>query len=283
MGKPDFLVVGARKSATTWLHDCLSHHPGIFVPPEKEVHFFCPDECPKSRRDRGVEWYEEIFPDDEGIVPGELSVDYMYYRDSTAEEIAELYPSTKLIFLLRNPVDRAYSAYWMKRHSNPGMDEFRAYIDEDHPFIDRGFYYRQIERFLHQFPEDQIEIFFHDDLVEDSEALIQDVFRFLGVDDTFVPPTLGEKVGSTRVFSSPVTRLAYQGGKQVLQVPVFLDLWRWLKRKTPIRRLLFGADGSRTTYPEMEEETRERLLSIYREENRKLFDLVGRKLDSWQR
>lgn len=281
MGQPDFLVVGAKKSATTWLHDCLDHHPQVVVPAMKEVHFFCPEQCPKSRSDKGVQWYETQFPDRDGIVRGESSVDYMYYHDTTARAIASRYPSTKILFLLRNPVDRAYSDYWMSRRNDPEIAEFEDLIDLDHPFIARGLYHRQIQGFLEFFPKEQVSIFFHDDLVTDPAGFIRSVYGFLEVDADFEPPAVGETIAATRVVSSPLGRVLYRRMGNLMKVRLFVALWRWLKEHTPLKRLLFGEEGNKRGYPEMAPDVRRRLVSLYRDENKRLFDLVGREIPAW--
>src|SRR5688572_14326389 len=106
---PDFLIVGAMRSGTTSLHKYLQAHPDVFVASGKEVHFF------DRRYGRGLDWYRSRFA---GVtterVVGEATPAYMYDENAIAR-IAHDLPDARLIVVLRNPVDRAYSHYWRNR------------------------------------------------------------------------------------------------------------------------------------------------------------------------
>ncbi len=101
----DFIGVGAQKSGTSWAYACLYEHPEICAP-VKEIHFFS-----RPRYEEGKEWYEGHFKKcEEGLLRGEFSTSYLYSEESP-ERIHACYPNAKLIAILRNPIDRAYSQY----------------------------------------------------------------------------------------------------------------------------------------------------------------------------
>lgn len=108
--RPNFLGVGASKSATSWVHTCMEEHPEIFVPSEKEIHFF------NYNYEKGFDWYESFFH--EGIgkkAIGEIS-GYLI-TPGVPQRIYDYNPDMRLLFFLRNPIDRAYSHYCMDLRS----------------------------------------------------------------------------------------------------------------------------------------------------------------------
>jgi len=281
MGVPNFIVAGTQKAATTWLHECLNEHPEVFVPKVKEVHFFCKEHCGKSRNNLGTDWYISQFPDNKSFKAiGEISVDYMYY-EHIAEDIFNFNPNMKILFILRNPVDRAYSAYWMNKRHKSNMPEFQEFIRVDHEFIDRGFYYNQIERYF-EFFNKNIKIFIYEDLLKNPEAFIKEVYSFLNVDDGFIPQTLYYKVASTRELGSLIGKVLYKYVAPILKKSALLSsLWRAVKFNTPAKRLFSVTKENTSKYKTINTNDRECLIEIYKKENKKLFDLIGRNIDEW--
>ena len=281
MGVPNFIVAGTQKAATTWFHECLNEHPEVFVPKVKEVHFFCKEPCGKSKNNLGTGWYISQFPDNKSFKAiGEISVDYMYY-EHIAEDIFNFNPNMKILFILRNPVDRAYSAYWMNKRQKSNMPEFQEFIRVDHEFIDRGFYYNQIERYFEFFKEN-IKIFIYEDLLRNPEAFIKEVYSFLNVDDGFIPQTLYYKVASTRELGSLIGKVLYKYVAPILKKSSLLSsLWRAVKFNTPAKRLFSVTKENTSKYKTINTNDRECLIEIYKKENIKLFDLIGRNIDKW--
>ena len=106
MNLPDFICIGVQRAGTTWLYECLKEHPEIFVPETKELHFF------NDNYEKGMTFYSDFFNDANSTkqVIGELTPNY--YHDFTAlERISQSLPNVKIIFILREPVARAYSHY----------------------------------------------------------------------------------------------------------------------------------------------------------------------------
>lgn len=277
----DFVVAGTQKSATTWLYECLNEHPQVWVPRIKELHFFCPEGvCPKSRRAQGLDWYREQFQyEDRYEVRGELSVDYMYFP-GIAEELASLNPELKVIFILRDPVDRAYSAYWMGRRNMVDYPPFADFLRPDSDVVARGFYHQQIERYRALFPDRQILILIYEDIARDPQAFIARVFRFLEVDEGIVPSAVTQVIGETKAMSPRFSRLFYRYAAKALKIPFVLWGWRVFKRVTGIKRAKSGEERA-SKYVPMQASERESLARIYSEENEKLFALIDRRIATW--
>jgi len=181
MPLPNFLCVGAQKAGTTTLHDILIQHPEIYLPEIKETKFFQDN----SKYRKGLDYYEkEFFGKWNGErAVGEIDSVYMYFEYVPERIYKHLGKDIKLIFMLRNPVDRAYSHYWMSYRRGYETETFeraieleqkRIKIDEFHKihfsYIDRGFYAKQIKRYLKLFPkENMLFIIFEEDFLKNRK------------------------------------------------------------------------------------------------------------------
>jgi hypothetical protein len=184
---PDFLVIGAAKSGTTTLYHYLARHPGIHMSPQKEPCFFDAD---RSWR-RGPDWYRSLFAgarDDQAC--GEASTNYTRFPQvpGVPERIAALVPGAKLVYLLRDPVERAYAHYvhrWTKE-LHPGLpfaQGFEEFVARDPMCLDGSDYLLQVGRYLPHFRADALHVLYLDDLVGDPARALRRLFRFLGVDE----------------------------------------------------------------------------------------------------
>lgn len=213
---PDFLIVGAAKSGTTSLHYYLKQHPDIFMPTKKELYFFSYMDTAESRIPNwirkekhgafNVEDYADCFvAAKEEQVSGEASPLYLYtYRD-TIKNIktvyGEQYRNVKIIIILRNPVERAWSHFIMnKRDGSEQMDEFREASrpeiikerlennrDMGFDYIGLGMYNEQVGAFMAEFP--QVKVLLYDEFCADALKVVKDIFNFIGVDADFSPNT----------------------------------------------------------------------------------------------
>lgn len=213
----DFLVIGAQKSGTTSLFKYIQHHPSLYLPPQKEVEFFVND----AVYSKGVDWYLDVhFSDvDERKLRGEVCPAYMGYSSAPARIHAE-FPEMKLIAILRNPIDRAYSHYRMavrrgtetrpfheviEAQKNDGIvaPETKSTGQNDSPFmLSFSLYGKTLDRYLEYFERVQILILFQEDLDSNPRESVARLFSFLGVDDSYEPDNLGRgyHVGGIKRF-----------------------------------------------------------------------------------
>ncbi len=187
---PDFICIGAQKAGTTWLHRQLSGHPEIFLPPGKELDYFFSDRSPS--------WYKAQFSDAAaGQLTGDISPNYMP-RESIPARMAELAPAARLICLLRDPADRAFSQWKMARDRGniPRSQSFSDAFANDARFIrTRGHYGMLIRRYERLFPLGiQFRVFFFDDIVARPYELLKEIFAYLGVDQDYRPAGVNEVV-----------------------------------------------------------------------------------------
>lgn len=213
MSLPTFLVIGAAKSGTTALYSYLGQHPDVYVPALQEpswfsfdgqtLEFTAPDGAEpalnRSITERSI--YEELFADAApGQARGDVSPAYLYWP-GTAEKARSEVPEARVLAILRNPVDRAYSAFMhARREGREPLADFRSALEAEPERISRncGFIWRyrdlgrypiQVRRWLDQFPPDQIMFGTYDEFSADPVGFCRRAQAFIGVDDGFTPRT----------------------------------------------------------------------------------------------
>jgi len=203
--KIDFLIIGAQKSATSWLYDCISEHPQICVPKQKKEIEYIGGELYKKN---GLEWYFSLLNHCGGEkVKGDVSVEYLY-NENSPELLKQFLPNVKLIVSLRNPNERAISAYyWYLRKgllpSDKSMSETLTYLKESHEegkknvagidIIERGIYDEQLARYLKYFDGSQLLVLLYEEIKLNPKAVLKKLFAFLNVDENFIPKSMLDK------------------------------------------------------------------------------------------
>jgi len=293
---PNFLVVGAAKAGTTSIYQYLKQHPDVYMSPIKEPKYFssvCLDLPFKGPGDGGVglEWaltwdeYLELFAEVKGEKAiGEASADYLYYHDKVIPLIKDRLGNVKIIIILRNPVERAFSAYtYLVRDGRETLSFEEALQAEDdrrrenYSFIwfykDAGFYYSAVRAYIDAFGKDKVKIYLFEDLKSDAVALMQDIYRFIGVDDTFVP-----KIQRYNVSGVPKSKFLHN----FLRKPsIVKSVAKHLIPERARRNLVLEIQNRNLTKPEMKPETRKRLIGVYRDDIKQLEKLIGRDLSFW--
>lgn len=267
---PDFVIVGAQRCGTTSLYRYLDGHAGVFMAATKELHFF------DRHFAQGLGWYRAQFESARtDQLAGEATPRYM--SDGLAiERLATAVPDARLVAILRNPVDRAYSHYWMERARGREQlsfeDAVAAEEARDDPevlpaYLGQGRYLRQLQRITDRFPREQLLVLLFDDLCRDAAATFSGLCRFLGVDDRITPPVVGRRVNEFVSFRS-----------------------LWLRRLTklvppsvPVLSRGLGRLNSRSgdAYPPLDPTTRAELVGRFDADNRALAQWLGRDLGIW--
>ena len=266
---PNFLVIGAPRSGTTWIELNLRQHSDVFFPERKELHFFDRDE----NYARGMPYYEAFF-ENTGTVRavGEGTPDYLHIPKAAAR-IKEHLPEAKLIVSLRNPVERVYSRYWNARgkyEENANLS-FEQKLSDKPAFIAEGLYFQHLSRYLDLFDRSQLLILLFDDLKADSLAFLRQIYEFLDLDPDCQSVLLNQKIGTS----------ASQKRNARSKLLFYL---RKASRRMGLYRMADTIDrANRVPLPKMRPETREWLLrEHYGEQIERLEDLIGRDLSSWR-
>lgn len=195
---PTFLIIGTQKSATRWLRYNLGRHPDVFTPKVSEVSFF------DVNYDKGLDWYRGHFADaGDATAVGESTPGYTMWRrrpERCAKRIAADLPDARLLAILRNPIDRCYSAFI--HHQTMGrippeadlLDHVRTTDPETDGFglVSGGWYARSLAPYYEQFDADQLLVVLNDDVKSDERATFAAAATHIGVDPDFVPPKLDE-------------------------------------------------------------------------------------------
>jgi hypothetical protein len=274
---PNFLVIGAHKAGTTTLYEHLRRHPDVFLAAHKEVHYFS-----GHNWDRGRQWYESLFDDVAGEhAVGEASPGYACWPffEHVPERAAALIPAAKLVYIVRHPIERLISHY---RHDATYWGESQP-IDEavlDHrAYVSRSMYALQIDQWRDAgYAADQILVITTEDLRDRATETLAGVFRFLGVDDSFQPKTVGEVFNYWAVLRRPrgraeaVRRSGLHRRVRAL-VPARARQWAWRRMTVPVDPALVNI----TIRPETEAALRERL----QPDLRRLREYLGADFDCW--
>ena len=297
---PNFLVIGAAKSGTSSLFRYLGQHPQIYTPPRKEPGFFAFEGQPvcfagpgDERRNRLVVTdlaaYRALF---QGITTekaaGEASVVYLY-SPTAPDRIKFSLPKVKLIALLRNPVERAFSSFshLIRDGREPILDFADALQAEEARmranwqylwhYKQLGFYHAQLSRYFERFPRAQLAVYTFDQFSADPLGTLQSIFDFLELDSHFVPDTSRRFNRSGRPKSKQLHRylMRPRGSRSPMRLYLPPALRRWLYDTamqwniTPSVKLDFPA------------ETRHYLTELYREDILKLESLIQQDLSMW--
>jgi hypothetical protein len=219
------------------------------------------------------------------IAIGEASPSYLYHAKAAAR-IKYYCPDVKLIAILRDPVERAYSQFL--HHAREGFEnclDFSAALREEdnrilnkwwwgYFYVDGGFYYTQLQRYFEKFDSSKIKVYLYEDLRSNRYDLIKDIFQFLEVDDNFIPDT------STKynVTGIPKNKFLHEllSKQNFLKTSVKAIMPQGLRRK-----LAMNLKNANLVKPEFSLEIRKQLIEIYREDILKLQNLIQRDISSW--
>ncbi|MCK5009609.1 MAG: sulfotransferase domain-containing protein, partial [Deltaproteobacteria bacterium] len=163
------------------ISDMLRQHPEVFLPEEKELQFFNEYNLFGEKRAwrykiHGIKYYQKLFTDsNENQIKGEFSNQYMQ-EEKVSQYIHDTFPEIKIIAVLRNPVDRAYSAYWYFREMLNNIERLTTFEEaiEKNPkeYLERGKYYKKLKPYYRLFPVKNIHIILHDNIKENPEKVL---------------------------------------------------------------------------------------------------------------
>jgi hypothetical protein len=259
------------RSGTTALARYLGAHPDVFVPPEKELHFF------DRNFERGVDWYASKFARARGEhAIGEATQTYMYDPRSV-RRLSQVVPDARLIAILRDPVDRAYSHYWLNRARGLELLSFADALaieperlaSEDrrqryvYSYLDRGRYLEQLQMICEYFPRSSLQVLMFDDLCRDPARTFKEVCAHLNVNTDFRPDELGRRINAHVTFKSPRLRRFAKG----------------LPR--PLARAIGRVNVRKGGYEPMEPGLRASINALFQDDVRALSDWLGSELPEW--
>lgn len=295
MTLPNFLVIGAAKSGTTSLHYLLGQHPQVFMCPEKEIGFFWAYGENVVLKGPGSEKLRHRLVDDLGryqnffkavtnqTAIGESSVRYLT-SPHAPHTIHRFIPQARLVAILRQPAERAYSAFLHNlRDGLEPCKDFTTAIAQERDglrddwmfcrYLKQGFYAECLSRYLQVFPDGQMFIALFDDLLQNAQGLVAKLFLYLGVDDSFAVDA-SKPANVSGVIRNPFLRLIWTRSNRLratlrpwIDPRVRHSTFEWLIR-----------DLYKPVYPP---EIRAELTKFYRQDILQLQDILGRDLSHW--
>lgn len=224
---PNFIIIGEQKCGTTTLYEHLIKHPKIIPALRKEIHFF------DNHYDNGLNMYKAFFPTNNEIqqnssITGEASPNYLHHP-LVPKRIKENLPNVKLIVLLRNPVERAYSHFIMmktgkfetlsfenaieyekhvlKEGKISWKNQYRVFNNTHHPYLMRSIYVNNLKRWLEIFPRDKILVIKSEDFKSDKSQILKETFEFLNVPPYSIKKLKNKNVSSYKSMKSNTRKM----------------------------------------------------------------------------
>lgn len=307
---PNFFIVGAAKSGTTSLYEYLRLHPEVYMAPIKETHHFSTDidntkfrpnyaralnkdlsKFLDSDMEEGIfhafvkDWneYARLFKNvNEQKAVGEVTNSYLYSHEAAKNIIAK-FPDARIMMMLRNPVDRAFSHYLMDLRIGYETEDFMTAVKKDmsrnpkgwgisNLYVEIGMYYDQVKRYIELFPASQRRIYIFDDFVKNPHATMKDIFHFLGVSD---------ETGID--FRKKYNPSFIPKNKFIGKLNTQKRIKDWLKSvlPKPVKSKFKKTFYTDKDLPKIKAEERKFLAGIFREDVMKLSQLLNRDLSFW--
>ncbi len=309
---PTFILAGAVKSGTSSLYEYLDQHPRVFMSPVKEPHYFSAADMdfrafrPLIRKRVGAfnlqqylespmkkkvyrayithwEDYLKLFKNaGNAIALGEASTSYLW-APSAPGAIREKIPDVKIIILLRNPVQRAFSHYLMDVKNNLTRLSFAEAVREDLAvtgpswgknamYIETGLYAAQVKRYQQVFPPDRLMIILQDDMIQDLSGTLKGIFRFIGVDPD-AEIDLKPRHNTATLPANRVISMLYNN----LLMRKYVSGPLGEKLKAPLKKIFFKTTG----LPVLTEAEKRNLSGLFEKDIHELQLLIKRDLSPW--
>jgi hypothetical protein len=297
---PDFIIIGAQKAATTFLQSCLRDHPEVFMPKGETTFFETPD---YELANGDIANLHEIF---EGRSEKYFGIKRPNYigKPEVPERIEHHLPDAKLIAVLRNPLDRAISAY----HHNinygfiPPIDfeqgmsmiinnsSYRNQYKRSPEIIEFGYYYKYLQKYSFYFKNNQMLILLHEDMISNKLDTIRKVYKFIGVNPNFIPHSLNSRPQAvvynlTRLkFRSIRNRIIYNYNKDRTRIVSNKEntIYFILAKIITVIDLVFLAVIFKNNKPRISSSLKKKLFNIYKYDIEMLRKLIDRDLSNWK-
>lgn len=283
MNMPNFLVIGAMKAGTTALYHALKQHPQIYMSHIKEPHFFTyeGEQLNYAGPVTDLESYHQLFEEaSQGTIKGEVSPSYIY-SPKAPERIKNYLPNVKLVAILRNPVERAYSNFLMAVRQGDETLSFTQALEQEQQRIknnwgllwhyqSKGFYAEQLQRYFKLFNQEQIRIYLYEDWNNHPTGLLQDMFGFLDVDSAFTPDT-DSRHNTSGIPQNNIVKTLVQKTYPL----------RFIYRKLASEELRSHVKKQVFHKPILSTQLHAQLIDLYREDILELQTLLQRDLSSW--
>lgn len=249
MTLPNFLIVGAAKCGTTSLYEYLKVHPEVFMPKRKEPNFFAgPSQGNKVSEKEYISLFSRV---EREKAIGEASVAYLFAEGTPARIYEHLGPRTKILIILRNPVDAAYSLWGHKRREGGEKLEFQEAVESEpqrirdpdfiknctgwlysYAYLERARFACQVQNYISQFGSEQVKVLIFEEFFSDPVKWYSEVCRFLGVSDDYQPSfQVHNSTGSVKSTWLRDIAIERRAWKEPLKLVIPRSARRWMQNK----------------------------------------------------
>jgi len=305
MTNPNFIIIGAAKAGTTALYENLKKHPEVFMTEMKEPNFF-------SLENGSLTWLEgtvgkgyaenfiynfddylDLFNDADGKVAiGEASPVYLYDPGASVS-IYENFPNMKIIVILRNPAERAFSnfVHHLRINAETAKNFEKALKLEDERirknwwwgfhYKQTGYYFSQLKKYFDLFPKEQIKVVIYDDWLHQPRDTFKEILGFLGVKQDFIPNLNKKYKVSSLVKYSTVEKIIKTTDKTVKLIRYFFPKGKREKVKRNIAGLTNKISDFNRYKPSLNQDTKSKLIKEYMDDIKKLESLTEKDLSNW--
>ena len=288
--KIELMICGAQKAGTTSLLHYLKAHPNVAKQKVNEFAYFVLDEMYNEGYDLAFErYFEKVSVNQNTVIAKNVGVMYM---PSAIKKLHEHNPNTQIVLLLRNPVERAYSNYYYAlRKGDETLQSFELAIEAEPKrlkqdaihwrncaYLNRGIYCNCIEEFLKYFPKQQLHIYLFEDFKKDPSKICKEIFSILNIEPNinidYFKKHNEKAIAKSNKFAKATN--SKNPIKKILKSLISTDLRRTIKNK------LQKANETSFEQPNMNTETRKKLLEYYQPYNHKLEILTGLDCSKWK-
>jgi len=292
---PNFLIIGAQKAGTTSLYKYLEQHPDIFMSKPKEPCFFADD----NKYSEGLTYYSKFYVECKNQkMIGESSTPYSFYLnlEKIIKRIYNFSPSIKLIYILRNPISRAYSSYWwnVRMQADPLsfeeailQEENRVHNDNEEiiapwSYKRSGLYFYIIEKYLKFFPRENLKVILLEDLNFSAVKTCNDIFEFLNLKKFDVTKLEVDKINKAALPTNKFIQ-KYMNKPTLIRnlTSYFLQHLLGTEKKKKLHEFINKKTLKSFDYPPMKESTFEYLVKYFENDIKQLENFLNRELTPW--
>lgn len=290
----DFIGIGAEKSASSWIADCLKQHPEVCFSSVKEIFFFNEFDphlltVKNLKYKRGISWYKRHFDlCSEGLLKGEYSPTYLYCKKA-ANRIKKHFPDIKIVVCLRDPSERAFSQYLHDKGIGLIKDiSFEETLKEHSSYFEKGLYYKYLSYYFKLFSRNQFLILFIEDIKDNPKKEVKRLYKHLGLKNiNYIPKSLNKRsnVASSAKFHFLNYLLIHT--EYFIKKNKLMTLHKILEN-TGIRKFAYNFNvfvnrKPLKRYPKMKKSTQIMLREYYKSDIAKLEKLLNKDLSAWKK
>jgi hypothetical protein len=263
---PNFVGIGAQRTATTWMYYCLKEHPEVFVPESKELHFF------NKNFNLGISWYEEKFQTSQyHKAIGEVTPNYINSKDAI-QKMAATIPDAKLFAIVREPIQRAFSAYKLLYDKQYKGMSFQEVCKKYNNLIELGLYAKHFEYVFSYYDKSVVKVFLYDDIQQNPESVLYELFSFLKINTDFRPLAL-YKVYNSVIPPQTQKILNLVGLNTAVRIVRGTIIEEWIRRS--------GILKNRHSSLPKDNEFIQHLKAIFHDDIVRLQGMINRDLSHW--